>query len=216
MITLIETVPSTKSIITMPLLLVSVIIELFLYVDGAYFFGSMWTSTFQSALTTYLIISSALLVFAFSGIKGLMDLTFWDAIIFFVPTFIITSLLIGQMTRPIGQTANYIIAMIIFQIFVVSITEELMFRGILIKYTGVIGQAILFTIFHLVAYTTELGGLSIIGFFEAFIMGLLLGFIVQWAEQAGMRSAGIAISWGIHAGWNVAVATGIFYMMGMI
>ena len=213
---MINTTPTTKSIITMPLLLVSVVIELFLYVDGSYFFGSMWTTTFQSALTTYLIISSALLVFSFSGIKGLMDLTFWDAIIFFVPTFIITTLLVGQVTRPINQPSNYIIAMIIFQIFVVSITEELMFRGILIKYVGVIGQAFLFTIFHLVAYTTELGGLSIVGFIEAFIMGLLLGFIVQWSEAEGMKSTGLAITWGIHAGWNVAVATGIFYMMGVI
>jgi membrane protease YdiL (CAAX protease family) len=213
---MIETVPSIKSIITIPLLLVSVIIELFLYIDGSYFFGSIWTTTFQTTLTTYLIISSALLIFSFTGIKGLMDLTFWDAIIFFVPTFILTTLIVGQISRPINQPANYIIAMIIFQIFVVSITEELMFRGILIKYIGVIGQAILFTIFHLVAYTTELSGLSIVGFFEAFIMGLLLGFIIQWSEQAGMKSTGLAITWGIHAGWNVAVATGIFYLLGAI
>jgi membrane protease YdiL (CAAX protease family) len=213
---MIETVPSVKSIITIPLLLVSIIIELFLYIDGSYFFGSVWTTTFQTTLTTYLIISSALLIFSFAGIKGLMDLTFWDAIIFFVPTFILTTLLIGQISRPINQPANYIIAMIIFQIFVVSITEELMFRGILIKYVGVIGQAILFTIFHLVAYTTELSGLSIVGFFEAFVMGLLLGFIIQWTEQAGMKSTGLAVTWGIHAGWNVAVATGIFYLLGAI
>lgn len=213
---MIETVPSIKSIITIPLLLVSIIIELFLYIDGSYFFGSVWTTTFQTTLTTYLIISSVLLIFSFTGIKGLMDLTFWDAMIFFVPTFILTTLFIGQISRPINQPANYIIAMIIFQIFVVSITEELMFRGILIKYVGVIGQAILFTIFHLVAYTTELGGLSIIGFFEAFIMGLLLGFIIQWTEQAGMKSTGLAVTWGIHAGWNVAVATGIFYLLGAI
>jgi membrane protease YdiL (CAAX protease family) len=210
----INTIPSSKSIITIPLLLVSVVIELFLYIDGAYFFGSIWTSTFQTALTTYLIISSSLLIFSFAGIKGLMDLTFWDAIIFFVPTFIITTLLVGQTTAPVKQPANYIVAMIIFQIFVVSITEELMFRGILIKYVGVVGQAILFTLFHLVAYTTELGGLSIVGFIEAFIMGLLLGFIIQWTEQEGMKSQGLAITWGIHAGWNVAVATGIFYFMG--
>ncbi len=212
----ISLIPKLNSIATIPLLIVSLVIELFLLVDGSYFFGNLWSS-YEPVLTLYLIISSGLMAFAYGMGKSLLSLTFFDALMFFVPAFLITGIAIGQFTTGFlsSYTTNYIVVQIIFQIFVVSITEELMFRGILIKYIGVIPQAILFAVFHLVAYTT-LYGLNISAFISAFIMGILLGYIVYFMSKNGMESQSLAIAWGIHAGWNVAVATGIFSLAGVI
>ncbi len=208
--------PKLSSIATIPLLIVSLIFELFLLVDGSFFFGNLW-SEYQPILTIYLVISGGLMAFAYSAGKSLMSLTFFDALIFFVPAFLITATLVGQIAPAYNSsyTVNYIIIQIIFQIFVVSITEELMFRGILIKYIGVIPQALLFSVFHLVAYST-IYGLNIGAFISAFIMGILLGYIVYFMSKNGMQSQSLAIVWGIHAGWNVAVATGIFSLVGVI
>jgi len=208
--------PKLSSIATIPLLIVSLVVELFLLVDGSFFFGNLW-SEYQPVLMIYLVISAGLMAFAYGQGKSLMSLTFFDALIFFVPAFLITAVLVGQISPPYNSTytTSYIIVQIIFQIFVVSITEELMFRGILIKYIGVIPQAILFSVFHLVAYSTVYG-LNIGAFISALIMGILLGYIVYLMSMNGMQSQSLAIVWGIHAGWNAAVATGIFSLAGVI
>jgi len=199
--------------ITIPLLVISLIVEIFLLVDGSYFFQN-W-SEYQQVIIIYLLISASLL-----GVskQQFFDISFFDAMIYFVPAFLITALIIGQTVRPLAgvtNTASYEALQILLQIFVVSITEELFFRGFVQNYLGWIIQAPVFALFHLVAYTS-LYGIDLYAFFTALIMGLIFGYIVKIFSEKNKKSTGLAITWGMHAGWNVAIATGMFYLMGVI
>jgi membrane protease YdiL (CAAX protease family) len=146
------------------------------------------------------------------------DISFFDAMIYFVPIFLVTALIMGQTVKPVSgvtNTASYEILQILMQIFVVSITEELFFRGFVQNYLGWVIQAPVFALFHLAAYTS-IYGLNLYAFITALVMGLLFGYIVKVFSNKGQKSTGLAITWGLHAGWNVAIATGMFFLMGVL
>lgn len=194
--------PSGGRSVAIPLLAISIVIELFLLVDGSILFGSLWED-YQSVLVLYLIMSGTL--FAFVGRSPQANISIEDAVIYFVPAFVGGSLLIGSII-PRGPSIgleSYILE-IVFQVFVVALTEEMLFRGVLINYIGVIPQGIVFGLFHLAAYTSVFGT-SWISILTAMIMGILFGYIVKFLPRKG-----IAITWGLHAAWNLAIITGAF------
>ncbi len=189
--------------IAIPLLVLSIIVELFLLVNGSVIFGSFWNA-YSSILVLYLIMSSAL--FGFVGRSPQMNISFENAVIYFTPAFVGGALLVGSII-PKGPPLNleeYILE-IIFQVFVVALTEEMLFRGVLINYIGVIPQGIAFGLFHLAAYESVFGIISWPAIVEAMVLGILFGFIVKWFPKQG-----IAVTWGIHSAWNIALLTGIF------
>jgi len=198
----------SHNVLAVPLLVISIIIELYLLVNGQVLFGSQW-SQYQPVLVIYLIMSGVLIGFRNQSIQT--GITLENAIIYFVPVFILTTVLVGSIVVPNPNiTLTYSIVYIIFQIFVVAFTEELMFRGILINYIGVIPQAIAFALFHVAAYST-VGGLNIFAIVVALVMGLLFGYIVKLFPNKGL-----AVTWAMHAGWNVAVGLGIFGLVRLI
>ncbi len=188
--------------ITVPLLVISIVVDLFLLVDGSVVFGSLW-SEYQSVLILYLAMAASM--FAFVGRSPQMNISIEDAVIFFVPSFVFGSLLIGSLVGTgQGMTLEVYILEIIFQVFVVALTEEMLFRGVLINYIGVIPQGILFGLFHLAAYQSVFG-INWLSIIEAMIMGIAFGYVVKVFPKQG-----IAITWGLHSAWNVALLTGVF------
>lgn len=199
------------SFFTVPLILVAIVIDLFLLIDGTAILGQSF-STYEPILTTYLAMDSIML----AGTRFIkeINITFMGAMLFFVPAFVMTALLVGSISSSFAAVEtktlgfSYYITEILLQIFVVTLSEELMFRGILEKYFGWFPQGIMFGLFHITAYNLE--GFSWEGVFIAMIFGLFLGYIVKIFSVRGKTSDGIALTWGIHAGWNVAVILGIF------
>lgn len=199
-----------KKVATLPLLIIAILVEFFLLVMGNLFFGAAY-SGYTNVIFIYMAVTIALI-----GASGwqVNQMTYFGAIALFTPAFFITGIIIGGLVNTSFLTTkgvDYVVLQILLQIFVVALSEEIIFRGILINYVGVIPQAILFALFHWAAYTAEFGGIStsvvIAGIFEAMVMGVLLGYIVKYVPK---QWDPLAITWGIHAGWNVALSTGIF------
>ena len=95
-----------------------------------------------------------------------------------------------------------LLPMIILQVAIVAPAEELMFRGVVLSYVGIVGQAILFAAWHWGLTTVLQTGLTESVIFELlifFIFGLVLGFV------ATKKELGIPACIGIHACWNIVV-----------
>ena len=206
-----------KRAATVPLLVVSVLLEFFLLAAGSYLFKSEW-SGYNNVIIIYLVASIGLIVM--SGTQHeFMKIEFFDAVIVFVPVFLMTGFIVGSIYNTAGLAGlgiNYEIAQVLLQIFVVSLTEELIFRGVVLSYFpsvfGVILQGVAFGFFHIAAYST-LTGINWSALIFAIILGIGLGGIILMTKN---KSLGLSITWGIHAGYNVAVLTGLFSVLGLI
>lgn len=204
-----------KQAATVPLLVVSVLIEFFLLATGSYLFGSVWNG-YNNVIIIYLVASIGLIVMSGTQ-KEFMHIEFFDALIVFVPIFLLTGFVVGSLydsSALARQGVNYEVAQVLLQIFVVSLTEELIFRGILLGYLpnakGVILQGVAFGFFHVAAYST-LNGVDWGSLVFAIIFGIFLGAIILVVKN---RSVGLSITWGMHAAYNVAVLTGLFSVLG--
>jgi len=187
---------------SVPLIFLGVIVDLFLLVNGNIIFGSQFTA-YQNVLLYYLVMLGA--VFFFAGKTKQLNISIESAVIYFVPVFIITVLLVGDVVRSAATlVANQIIMQLFLQIFVVTLSEEMIFRGIIINYIGVIPQGILFGLFHTAAYYS-IYGVDIYAMIMAMVMGVLWGYLVKMYPKNG-----IAVTWGMHAGWNIALLIPIF------
>jgi membrane protease YdiL (CAAX protease family) len=200
---------NSKKLATTPLLIVSVLMDFMLLVMGHLFFGSYWNG-YENIVFIYMIVTFGLLVVSQWNET---QITYMGAITLFLPAFFITGIVVGSLNNTsflISNGIDYVVMQLILQIFVVSLSEEIIFRGILLQsqYSiGVIPQAILFALFHWAAYSNQLGQTSYLAIFETLILGLILGYIIKYTPK---KYDSIAITWGIHAGWNVAIITGIF------
>jgi len=187
---------------SVPLIFLGVIVDLFLLVNGNTIFGSSFTA-YQNVLLYYLVMLGA--VFFFAGKTKQLNISIESAVIYFVPVFIITVLLVGDVVRSSATlVANQIVMQLFLQIFVVALSEEMIFRGVIINYIGVIPQGILFGLFHTAAYYS-IYGVDIYAMIMAMVMGVLWGYLVKMYPKNG-----IAVTWGMHAGWNIALLIPIF------
>jgi len=97
---------------------------------------------------------------------------------------------------PISQ----ILPILVFQLCIVVISEEIIFRGVIFGYffsqfnliVGILVSATAFSLFHLAVYQGSIGALM-----TAFLMGLLFAYCVK------IWNIGVAI--GIHFAWNAFV-----------
>lgn len=214
---MVEQIKAVDSLFTIPLLIVAFMVDIFLLVDGNAVLGSQF-SLYQPTLTIYLAMDSIML--GATKFVPEIKISFMSAMLFFVPAFVITVLIMGSYTGTVNLDNTkalgfqYYITQILLQVFVVALSEELLFRGIAEKYFGWIVQGILFGLFHIEAYQLE--GFSWTGVFIAMVFGLLMGYIVKVFSERGKTSDGIAVTWGIHAGWNVAIILGVFALGAVI
>jgi membrane protease YdiL (CAAX protease family) len=207
-----------KQAATVPLLVVSVLLEFFLLAAGSFLFGSEW-SGYNNIIIIYMVASIGLII-ASGTQQEFMKIEFFDALIIFVPVFLLTGFIVGSVYDTAGLAklgVSYEIAQVLMQIFVVSLTEELIFRGILLSYMpnvkGVVIQGVAFGLFHVAAYST-LNGVSVGALLFAIVLGIFLGAIILVLKNN--KSLGLSITWGIHAGYNVAVLTGLFSVLSTV
>jgi len=207
-----------KSSTVPPILILALIIQATLLINGSALFGSYW-SEYEPVLTIYILLDAVLLPLSLMKIIPFLEITISDAIIVFIPTFLIGGFLFQTLFRVSSITVpvtNFFLDFI-FQIFVVAFTEEMIFRGILLQYNlgpipGWLWTGIAFGFAHLNSYTTRLGldwGALII----AILMGWLFGLIVTYFSKMNLSGVGLTITWALHSAWNVALTTTIFSLM---
>lgn len=194
------------------ILLIALIIEAFLLINGGILFGQSW-QPLSGELREYIMLEALILFLAVRTRNPFSEITIWRSMVYFVPSllafwvvFQAVNILKGVVFSPLP--VNDIIMNIVFQIFVVSFSEELIFRGILLKYIGVIPQGILFGLFHLTAYN-GIFGIDYGSLFFACLFGVIYGVIVKYFQSKNKAGVGISITWGLHAGYNLAILVGI-------
>lgn len=198
----IKVLTSLRKVTSFPLLVFAILADLWLFVNGSTLFGSEWGS-YQQILLYYIILISATLLLANNSKQ--LKISLQTAFIFFVPTFMVTVIAISSIMNYSGSTTfTQVIIVLVTQILVVSLSEEMMFRGIIINYVGVIPQGILFGLFHTAAYYS-IYGLNIPAMLSAMVLGIAFGYVVKTFPKRG-----IAVTWGVHAAWNIAILIPIF------
>jgi len=207
-----------KSSTVPPILVLALIIQATLLINGSALFGTYW-SEYEPILTIYILLDAILLPLSLMKIIPFLEITISDAIIVFIPTFLIGGFLFQALFRvsPITVPVTNFFLDFIFQIFVVAFTEEMIFRGVLLQYNlgpipGWLWTGIAFGFAHLNSYTTRLGldwGALII----AILMGWLFGLIVTYFSKMNLSGVGLTITWALHSAWNVALTTTIFTLM---
>ena len=76
-------------------------------------------------------------------------------------------------------------------------------------------QGILFGLFHYYAYS-GLFGFQWYAIISAMVFGSALGLLVYYAQKYGHGALGLGAAWGIHAGWDIALTTGLFAVGGIL
>lgn len=213
-------------LVTFPVIIIAVIIDAFLFVDGTALFGLQFTNYIPDIELYFFLLA---IVFFASRSYNIPELKLGlgQLGLGFVPAFILTALILGNVEKinvlnSISLGPGYIFLQLLFEIFVVAFSEETIFRGILLTIFQRQGlpvpwliQGILFGLFHYAAYSQQIG-FSWLSIIVAIIFGSVMGLIVLMAQTRGDPAFGIAITWGIHAGWNVALTTGLFTVGGLL
>lgn len=206
---------SIKSSVVSPILLIAIVVQSFLLINGNVIFGSSWNS-YSEALTIYILLDALFLALSFTKILPFIEISISDAIIVFVPTFIVGGFAFQSLFRlsPISVPLNSFILDFLFQVMVVSFTEEMLFRGILLQYKlgplpGWLWQGIAFGLFHWTSYTTPTG-LDVVALIIAMFLGVVFGLIVYYFTQLKLSGVGLTITWALHAAWNISITTTIF------
>jgi len=207
-----------KSSTVPPILILALIIQATLLINGSALFGTYW-SEYEPILTIYILLDAVLLPLSLMKIIPFFEITISDAVIVFIPTFLIGGFLFQALFRvsPITVPVTNFFLDLLFQIFVVAFTEEMIFRGVLLQYNlgpvpGWLWTGVAFGFAHLNSYTTRFwldwGALVV-----AILMGWLFGLIVTYFSKINLSGVGLTITWALHSAWNVALTTTIFSLM---
>ena len=213
-------------IITFPFVIIAVIVDLYLLINGVALFG-MQFANYVPDIELYLGMLAIVFVVSRSYNIPELKLGLGDLGLGFVPAFLMTGLILGNVEKvnvlnAVSLGPGYLILQILYEIFVVAFTEETIFRGILLPVFQKQGiplpwmmQGIAFGFFHYAAYSSQFG-FSWSSIFVAIIFGSVMGLIVLLFQARGSASMGIAVTMGIHAAYNLALTTGLFSVGGII
>lgn len=206
--------------------MIAVIIDIYLLINGVALFGEQFVN-YEPDIELYLVML-AIVFFASRSYKiPELHLGIGAVGLGFVPAFLASALILGNIEtvnvlNAISQGPQYIFLQIAYQIFVVAFTEETIFRGVLLQIfeqqtvpAPWLVQGVLFGFFHYAAYSS-LVGFSWTSILVAMFFGSIMGLIVMLFQSKGYPAFGVAVTWGIHAGWNVALTTGLFSVGGII
>jgi len=148
--------------------------------------------------------------------KELFNISFLKALPVLAISFVVSYLalwvigvfVLGNSVGLIASLGLIPIPILLFHVLIVSIDEELIFRGAIAEYLKgkkatiseiFIASSILFAIFHFAMAGGEL--LLLIPYF-------LLGLIFMWIKNKYSPKTNMANS-GTHMGWNMAILTGL-------
>jgi len=199
-------------------LFILVVIEVALLLAGNSFFPG-WDQTYGQLILVYIAMTVIFIVWAKRRTENIIGQPvnrslFWF-FIFFVVTWGVLTLLIyvGLLSPAEGFDTSVLLQTILVQICVVSLSEELMFRGAMmdelsrgprITWFAVVVQAAVFAVYHswayqIVWYDLSWESLNLGGIVIAFIMGVILGVIAK------NREWGLAGSIAVHSCYNLVV-----------
>ena len=186
------------------------VVWLFLWFNTSWIFGA-YASQAKDTLSVYFIglaLSLAVLNSPLPEIKMTAFNIFMFPVAFIATTIFATTIISALVPTAMLASFESVKVMAGFGILyslVKAFIEEVIFRGLIQKYTGNFIQAGLFSIFHVSMLWTKFTGFGII---SAFIMLFILGYI--WGETA--KHFGLFASTGSHTAWNAFVMgiTGMF------
>jgi len=193
-----------------PFIFAFIAIAIYFWVNGQAHFPN-WESSHKNLVMVYIIMMLAFYVWANKRTEvefkqSLNKVAFSFVFFFFITWGIMAGLVALNVLQP---STSFPIELfwvtVMLQICVVATAEEVIFRGILLSYTGIFIQALLFAIWHSWAYgilwydlNWETFNWSALAF--AFIMGIILGYVATNKKFGGL-SATIAI----HSCYNLVI-----------
>jgi hypothetical protein len=83
-----------KRAATVPLLVISVLLEFFLLAAGSYLFKSEWAG-YNNVIIIYMVVSIGLVIMSGTQ-QEFMKIEFFVALIVFVPVFLMTGFIVGS------------------------------------------------------------------------------------------------------------------------
>ncbi len=194
----------------LPFIFYFILVAVYFWINGAAHFPE-WNSTYGTVILPYLVMMIAFVLWAKTKADRRIEISTSLGIpafaMSFIVTWIIVSLLVsfGIFAIPFFPK-EILFQTIIINIFVVSVAEEVMFRGVLLEAFGKLGvfiSAFLFAMWHMYAYNViwyeglELA--SFTGLVLAFVFGIILGFVALKKEW------GLPATIGIHAAYNLVI-----------
>lgn len=195
---------------TMSLVFILILIELYFLVNGEAHFEN-WSGANTQIITIYILMVVTFMIFHGRETEREMNVPIVQGTINFVMFFIATYFLMllittlsGSSISPMDKSLFW--PSVILQVCVIATSEELMFRGVLLEKFGILLSSFLFALWHSYAYGIQYYDLAsidlvvIIPFIIAFLMGIILAFIVK-RQEFGLPSA-IAV----HACYNLFVS----------
>jgi membrane protease YdiL (CAAX protease family) len=185
----------------------SLVLIMFFVIQGPILFPDQWAHWETITLIFAMMVLTSVLLS-----PQAFDIPAWRVFMWFgialAGALVMFKILFSGFRYDAGFPVGTLLPTAIFQLFVITYSEESFFRGFLSDVgkgrpgLGVLMSAILFSVFHLAAYSSQ--GLNFAAFGVAFVMGLALGFVYL----ATRNFASIGVVWGIHAGWNLALLFG--------
>lgn len=202
-----------KKVEKIPFLLPFLFLAVYFWINGSAHFEN-WSNTYGTTILYYIGMMFVFFLWATRKTEKYIDEPLSSSIrkyvVCLIATIIIMILLGYTQVFDFGRISPDILwPTLIIQMCVVSVAEELMFRGVILEYTGVIFSSFLFAIFHSAAYGMRWYNVSLdspwgsLAF--AFIFGLILAFLVKYKP----KTVGLPGAVAIHFVYN-AFVLGIF------
>ena len=201
------TIPYFQRLGRIPFVFVLLLIALFFWVNGPAFFPA-WDDTYGLIIMYYIGMFVVFYIFSTTATERKMDAPIsigsYQFVFGFIVSYIFFAILVytGLLTPGTMATA-LVIPTLILQFCVVAPAEELMFRGVLLEYTGIVVQAGIFALWHSYAYgilwynlgvTAGIASLAL-----AFVFGLVLGYLAR------LPAFGLPGVIAIHAVYNCII-----------
>lgn len=190
-----------------PFSFVGLVLAFFFYFNGSALFPEFGELGLDKWILAYIVMQVAALAVARRQLSQLpLPLSIaWFAGGFVVAYTLFTVMFMGGGIEQPFPVTGTVITIVAFQ-YVVATSEEVFFRGILVRdvegspavtWISIIVSALAFAGFHIAAYT-QIAGFSITSFFWPFAFGLMMG-ILFWKTKS------ISVVIGIHWAYNLAI-----------
>lgn len=198
-----------KRIERIPFIFILLAVAIFFWINGPAFFEN-WASTYGNTIVVYI---SMLLIFLFFAKKKVIEETTESLgkstkkyITGFFATFVLmTSLSLIGLIEFGKISPDMVWQTLIVQMCIVSAAEELMFRGVLLSYVGIIASSALFAIWHSYAYGLTWYNLPLEVDFSLIIIAFVFACVLGWLVVYQKKRFGLVGAVACHACYNLCI-----------